>query len=215
MNDYLFTSGNVMSAPSGAIGGGRQVWLELSQADKLPGGYSLDLSNLPVGTVLQAGTPIKVNETTRVCTPHLSFSVYETAALGATALKVNKNLGASVAYVGMFIMAAPATLAGTGTGIQVTAIDRSNAEYDVFTVAALAAAVTAGAVYVECDKASTGAVIKNVPSALTVADTAKLASTDKFSCTPAVGGQIYERRIPPCIDAFKAVVPNVIFLKSK
>ena len=202
MNE-LFTSGNVMSAPYGAIGGGRQVWLELSQADKLPGGYSLDLSNLPVGTVLQAGTPIKVNETTRVCTPHLSFSVYETAALGATALKVNKNLGASVAYVDMFIMAAPSTLAGTGTGIQVTAIDRSNEAYDVFTVAALAAAVTAGA------------VIKNVPSALTVADTAKLASTDKFSCTPAVGGQIYERRISPCIDAFKAVVPNVIFLKSK
>ena len=141
MNDYLFTSGNVMSAPSGAIGGGRQVWLELSQADKLPGGYSLDLSSLPVGTVLHAGTPIKVNETTRVCTPHLSFSVYETAALGATALKVNKSLGASVAYVGMFIMAAPSTLAGPGTGIQVTAIDRSNEAYDVFTVAALAADV--------------------------------------------------------------------------
>ena len=214
MNE-LFTSGNVMSAPSGVIGGGRQVWFDLKESDKLPGGYRLNLDNLPLGTVLQAGTPIAVNETTRVCTPHLSFSVYETAALGATALKVSKILGSSVAYVGMFIMAAPSTLAATGTGITVTAIDRTNAAYDVFTVAALAAEVTSGTVYVECDKTSTGAVIKNVPSALTVADTAKLASTDKFSCTPAVGGQIYERRIPPCIDAFKAVVPNVIFLKSK
>lgn len=214
MNE-LFTSGNVMSAPYGVVGGGRQVWFDLKESDKLPGGYRLNLDNLPLGTVLQAGTPIAVNETTRVCTPHLSFSVYETAALGATALKVSKILGSSVAYVGMFIMAAPATLAATGTGITVTAIDRTNAAYDVFTVAALAAEVTAGTVYVECDKTSTGAVIKNVPAALTVADTPKLYAGEKYSCTPAVGGNIYERRIPPCIAPFKAVVPNVIFLKSK
>lgn len=216
MENRLFTAGNSMSAPYGEVGGGRAVWAyALTHENLLPGGCSITMTAIPDGSLLQAGTPIKVSSFDHLAVPSLTFSVYETAALGATSLKVNKLMNNSVAKVGMFIMAEPATFATSGTGIQVTAVDTSNALYDVFTVAELAAQVTAGAVYVECDKAGAGAVYKNIPTHLLAYDVPKYADATTYSCSAAFGGAIYERRIPPIPAALKTVLPKVTFLKSK
>nr|WP_320058786.1 head fiber protein [uncultured Bacteroides sp.] len=92
------------------------------------GAYKLDTTNLNVGDYLPSFTPIAANLKTKVCVPVRNVKVIEAYATGAEALaiKIAKN---SLAYAGMFI--------GNGSkGAQVSAIDKSNAGYDVLTIAA-------------------------------------------------------------------------------
>jgi hypothetical protein len=92
------------------------------------GVYKLDTTNLNVGDYLPSFTPIAANLNTKICVPVRNVKVIEAYATGAEALtiKIAKN---SLSYAGMFI--------GNGSkGAQVSAIDKSNADYDVLTIAA-------------------------------------------------------------------------------
>jgi len=118
------------------------------------GVYKLDTTNLNVGDYLPSFTPIAANLNTKICVPVRNVKVIEAYATGAEALtiKIAKN---SLAYAGMFI--------GNGSkGAQVSAIDKSNAGYDVLTIAAaFGANIAKDAVLFEATAVS-GTTPKNV-----------------------------------------------------
>ena len=212
---YLFNTFNSFVSYSKSIGIGLRVWAKQKQEDCYVGGGAPTLTNFPVGCVIQAGTPAKIDETTRVVTIHTSFEVYETAAQSATSIKVKKNINNSVAHASMYVMVAPATVTGTGTGIQVTAVNTSNKLYDVFTVAALAAEIPAGTILVEADKSGASAVTLVVPNGLITDDIYKGEFTTQYSCNVAFAGAVYARRIPPVSAAIQASLNKIQFLNNK
>lgn len=92
------------------------------------GPWKLDITNLAVGSTLPVFTPVQADLKKRTVVPVRNMKVVETYTTGETALsiKVAKN---SLAYIGMFI--------GSGKkGAKVTAIDKSNKDYDVLTIEA-------------------------------------------------------------------------------
>lgn len=209
MTQRLFTTGNNFPNTEFEVGGGRPVYYYIGK--ELPGGFNPDLSKFPKGSVVQTGTPILVDEATRTAQVHIAVTVYETAAIDATKVKVVKLKAGSVLSAGQFLMAAPTTTTGTGTGLSITAVDSSNAAYDELTLsAALTAALTKDDVLVEADKAGTGAKMKVVPNALTRYDIYVDPASTQFTCGAVVEATIYERRIPPVIQAVKDLFKNEI-----
>lgn len=92
---------------------------------RLSGGFNLELSNLAGIEVIPPLAPIVVDFVSRKATVVLNVSVAEAITAGATSLKVKKGC---LVRVGMHI--------GNGSnGGTVTAIDKSNADYDVLTLA--------------------------------------------------------------------------------
>ena len=145
------------------------------------------------------------------------MTAYEAAAIDATTVKVAKTKAGSVLAAGQFIMAAPTSLTGTGTGLAIVSVDTSNPAYDELTLsAALAAAITKDSVLVEADKAGTGAKMKVVPNALTSFDIYVDPTSTQFSCSAVVEATVYERRIPPVIKAIKdSFYGEITFSQSK
>ena len=92
------------------------------------GPWRLDISNLVVGSVLPVFTPVQADYKKRIIVPVRNFRVVEAYTTGDTALSIKVEKG-SLAYIGMFI--------GSGKkGAEVTAIDKTNKAYDVFTIKA-------------------------------------------------------------------------------
>ena len=106
------------------------------------GGMDLDKTNLPSTGWLPELAPLyrdNVNYKAIVC---LRVRVTELAAKDATSIKVAKNAFISFLKVGMFLTD------GTHV-IAITALDTTNADYDVITTTALAAAIPLGTVLAE------------------------------------------------------------------
>ena len=116
------------------------------------GAYKLDTTGLTIGSKLPRFTPVAVNLATRVAKVVKNVKVLEDVAADATSVKIAKG---SLAYVGMHL--------GTGTkGATVSAIDTSNASYDILTIsAAFTVKVNAGTVLFEATAAG-GTTPKNV-----------------------------------------------------
>lgn len=92
------------------------------------GPYKLDTTNLVIGSFLPSFVPIYADLKNKFAYAVINVRVIEAYANGVDALsiKVAKN---SLAYVGMFV--------GSGKkGAEITAIDKSNANYDVLTIKA-------------------------------------------------------------------------------
>lgn len=93
------------------------------------GPYKLDTTNLVVGSFLPSFVPVHADLKNKFAYAVINVQVVEAYANGASdlSLKVKKN---SLAYVGMFL--------GSGKkGAEVTAIDKSNADYDVLAIKAV------------------------------------------------------------------------------
>lgn len=110
------------------------------------GPWKLNTENLVDGSFLPPFTPVEANLKTRVVTVVRNVKVVEAYTNGESALsiKIAKN---SLAYVGMYI--------GNGTkGATVSAIDKSNENYDVLTIAAaFGANIAAGKILFEATAA--------------------------------------------------------------
>jgi len=213
MNEKLFTSGNNFPEGSFKVDGGRSAWYQTGRC--IPGGFAIDLTKFPKGSVVAGGTPVLYDEATRTAKVHVAVKVYEAAAVGATAIKVEKPLGNSALTAGQHVIVAPSAASGTGTGITIASIDRSNELYDVLTVAELEAALTAGTILVEADKAGAGAKIAVVPNALSYHDIYVDSNSTQFSVTAVVEGTVYERRIPPVAAAVKSLFTEITFSQSR
>lgn len=91
---------------------------------RLSGGVNFEDENIPEGTMLMPLTPLAVDLKTRKAVAVKNVKVVESS--NGTAIKVAKH---SLAYNGMYI--------GNGkAGAAVSAIDKSNAAYDLITVSA-------------------------------------------------------------------------------
>ncbi len=105
-----------------------QEFYRVESGVRKSGPWKLDITNLVVGSFLPVFTPVQADLVKRTLVPVRNVKVVEAYANGADALflKIAKK---SLAYVGMFI--------GNGTkGTEVSAIDKSNENYDVLTIKA-------------------------------------------------------------------------------
>ena len=89
------------------------------------GGFNLDITNLTGISQIPPMTPLVIDFKTRTATAVINVEVYEKYTTG-TSMKIKKG---SLAYTGMFI--------GDGTnGAKINKIDKTNANYDILTLAA-------------------------------------------------------------------------------
>lgn len=99
------------------------------------GPYVLNVANIPVGTNLPSFLPIAADLVKKTCELVVNVKVVEEAAADATTVKIKK---------GSFVAAG--TILGTGSkGATVSAVDKTNDNYDTLTLAAaFGAKVSAG-----------------------------------------------------------------------
>lgn len=145
-------------------------------AYRLSGGFNLDITNLERGAYVPSICPLKVDFTTRTAVAVKNVRVVEAVVSGATSIKIAKD---SLAYVGMHI--------GNGTkGATVSAVNKSNADYDVLTTTAFDAAAAVGIVLFEASAAG-GTTPKNVANYLLYA-----ATKVEPGATVTAIGQLFE-----------------------
>lgn len=103
-----------------------EVTREMCRIDsiqRLSGGVNFEDADVPTGTLLMPLTPLAVNLKTRKAKAVKNVRVVEKVTSG-TKVKIAKH---SLAFVGMF-------LSNGTTTTKVSAIDKSNADYDILTV---------------------------------------------------------------------------------
>ncbi len=113
---------------------------------RLTGGFNLDIEGLPKGKHVPVLCPLNIDFKQRKARVVNNVRVYEKAESGATTVKVAKG---SFANIGVSYMLSKANF------VTVSAVDTSNADYDVLTVSAVSATIDANAVLTECTVAST------------------------------------------------------------
>lgn len=113
---------------------------DVSTGVRRRGNYILDVTGLAVGSYVPSFTPIAADLKAKTAKIVVNVLVVEAADTAATSIKISKG---SYLVAGMFI--------GTGSkGAKVTAIDKTNVDYDVVTVeATIGAALKVGDVLFE------------------------------------------------------------------
>lgn len=142
-----------------SIGKGKvpyQVWSEVKGV-KHSGGVLEGFEDLPVGAVIPAGTPVRLEKAGGALTYLKTYELAEAAS--TTAVKIYAGLG-QLPAVGDNLMIAPSDLSTAGTAIAVAAVGE---EVDGIVEITLGAALTAdaGAVLVAADAEGKIAVIPN------------------------------------------------------
>lgn len=120
----------------------RQIAPEAARFDtcyRMTGGFNLDITNLPKGEFVPSLAPIEVDFSTRKAYVVKNIKVVEAATSGATSLKIAK---------GSFVAVGDKYMVGSALST-VSAIDKTNENYDVLTVSALSANVALGTVLQE------------------------------------------------------------------
>lgn len=151
-----------------------QEFYRVESGKRKSGPYKLDITNLVVGSFLPVFTPVQVDLVKHTLVPVRNVKVVEAYATGADALSI-KIAKKSLAYVGMFV--------GNGKkGAEVTAIDKSNAQYDMLTInAAFGENIAKDAVLFEA-KAVDGTAKKNTAN-FVLYDSKKVEDEGAVLCT--------------------------------
>lgn len=183
-----------------------RVWQNVFETAS--GGFTLDttgLTTLPAGSVLKAGLPVGLNEATRKARVIKLAVLQANAANNATTYPVLKGhnfiVGEFMAY----------TVGGASYAI--SAIDTSNADYDVITLGTtLGVALTAGQSLFQsaASGANAGAYIV-APRGLIYEDTAPLANE---TLSAVIRGTVYARRIPTTPTHIRALLFGIQFSES-
>lgn len=196
------------------------IWQNPSEALKNAFSSGFTLANAPSApALLPGGTPVQVNEATRLAYVCYRFELYELAADDATVYKIKKDYTkyGNLAKVGMHIMAMPAALTTAGAAYTITAIDTSNALYDTITLGTtLGAELAAGTVLAEADSThGTTAKLKYVANALTFRDVWIQDDNLSYSVNGVYGSRIYNRRIRKIDSVERANLPLLTFSELK
>lgn len=169
------------------------------------GGFRLDTTGLVADSYVPKGSPIGFNEATRVATVQITAELHTDATNTATTYQVKKgHLFAVDKYL--------AQVAG-GKAYAITAIDTSNANYDVLTVGTtLGVALVAGDVLFESSATgATAAAYKTTVKGLLHFDTKVEAGAE---VSAVIRGTVLARRAPRCNATIKALIPTIIFSES-
>lgn len=186
---------------------GIPVWQGIGKDIQLAqGGFHLAATGLPAGTVIPAGTPVAFNEDTRQAS--IVGTAVAQANAGGTATDYPVLKGHTLKVGDNF-----ASGAAGGKAYPITAINTSNADYDVITVGTTIGAATAGDLFFASTAtgatASAYAAVNGLLYADTVADTGE-------SISVVIKGTPYARRVP--YSAALAALPglkHIIYSQSK
>ena len=186
--------------------GGARVVFTGTKDGITSGRYNIALDRVPdvVNGHIPAGTPLFLNDADRTADVHYAFEVVAGSTLTKT--KVKKSLEGSRAMVGMVLMVAPATIDGTGAAVAITAIDRSNPEYDELTHASLADSSAEGTILVEASEAGADATVKVLPNSYAFYDLVKHPQSVEMWVDGLFihsDGVLLERRVPPIAPIIK------------
>ena len=184
---------------------GMEVWQNVIEV--LPGGFTIDETNTTLTGVdeVPAGTLVSYDEATRKVNLDKTATVYETA--NSTTQKVKKDHSLAVGDI-------VAKTTGS-TAYAITAIDRSNADYDVITLAT-AMSLTAGDVlWLSSAAGATAAAYKFTPNGLLKNRLTPDGRGNEF-VSVVIRGTVYERRTSGYPAAKKTTIGNnIIFSQSR
>lgn len=167
------------------------------------GGFTLDTSGLTEGDTVAAGTPVQFDETTRKAKVLKTAKVYENAGAAATQYKVEKGHNLAVGdKVGKTV---------GGAAYAITAIDTSNADYDVITVGTTIGAATAGDALFQSSASGATAGALNVSANGLLYDDVEVS--EDASLSVVLRGTVYARRIAVPSDV-QSDLPLIIFSNS-
>ncbi len=169
------------------------------------GGYVLDATGLTAGVLVPAGTVMGASDSTRLAKPLKVAQVYENAISSATAIKVLKGQ--------LFIVGDYVAKTVGGAAYAITAIDQTNAAYDLLTVGTtLGVALTVGdSLFQSSATGATAAVYAVVAKGL-LYQGVYVGVNESLSI--AIRATVYARRIPIVTTEIKALLPNIIFSQS-
>lgn len=187
---------------------GIPVWQGTNKDIQLyQGGFKLASTGLAATTKIPAGTPVVVDESARTATILATGVMYADAASNATDYQVKKG---HTLKVGDYL----ASGAAAGKAYAITAIDTSNADYDVLTVGTTIGAVTAGVtVYASTATGSTASAYPAINGAL-YEDYFVPATGIVESVSVVLRGTAYARRVPYSAQ-IAALLTKIIYSQSK
>lgn len=177
------------------------------EAKILPGGYKL-LQTFPKGTVIPKGTPLHIV----IGTLTAAVSKYAKVVSGGTATKPRVPKG-TLFQINDIVMKE-----GETTGVTVSSIDTSNADYDVLTLSSAISGLAADDVLIEATATSSSAA-KYEPNAVVGEDTEPLAGSDQDTVSAAYDAVVllgYTVQLPAswmqgiCMKNN----PNIIYVKQ-
>lgn len=176
---------------------GIPIWQK--RPETLQGGFTVDDAGFVAGDTIPGGTPIYVDEQTRKATIARVAVLTEAATNVATQLKVKK---------GSLLKVTASVKAKTAAAQAITAIDKTNADYDLVTVGTtLGIALAIGdALFVD------NAAYTN-PKGLSYEDVT-IGGNGIASVSCAVRGTVYARRIVPVPQTIRALLPLIYFSES-
>lgn len=184
--------------------GWRPIWQTMLETAQ--GGFTLsNATGLADGFVLKGGTAMDYDEATRIATPQIGVMLQANATNVATTYQVPKNSGLAV---GDSVFAVDG-----GVADAITAIDTSNAAYDVITVGTtLGVALSAGdSLYVAAAEGATAGGFQIVPKGLLYED--YVVGSD-INVAIVIRGTVYARRIPAGGAGLEAALPLIRFSQS-
>lgn len=167
------------------------------------GGFTLDTSGLSDGATIPAGTPIEFNEATRKAKILKTAKVYETASGSPTQYKVEKGHNLAVGN--------PLAKTVGSAAYAITAIDTSNAAYDLVTVGTTIGAVAAGDVLFNSSATGGSAAALAVSAKGLLYDDVEVSKDASLSVV--LRGTVYARRIA-VPSAVQTALPQIIFSNS-
>lgn len=169
------------------------------------GGFGLDKTGLTDGKDIPAGTVMGYDELTRKASPLKVATLNADAGNTDVTYQVKKG---HLFAVGDYL----AAVVG-GKAYAITAIDTSNADYDVLTVGTtLGVALVAGVALFQSSATGAAAAALNVtPRGLLYSD---VTVADNVTLSVMIRGTVFERRIPAVPVSVKAYLPNIIFSQS-
>lgn len=177
------------------------------EAKILPGGYKL-LQTFPKGTVIPKGTPLHIV----IGTLTAAVSKYAKVVSGGTATKPRVPKG-TLFQINDIVMKE-----GETTGVTVSSIDTSNADYDVLTLSSAISGLAADDVLIEAT-ATSSSVAKYEPNAVVGEDTEPLSGGDQDTVSAAYDAVVllgYTVQLPAswmqgiCMKNN----PNIIYVKQ-
>nr|DAR49053.1 MAG TPA: Head fiber protein [Caudoviricetes sp.] len=177
------------------------------EAKILPGGYKL-LQTFPKGTVIPKGTPLHIV----IGTLTAAVSKYAKVVSGGTTIKPRVPKG-TLFQINDIVMKE-----GETTGVTVSSIDTSNADYDVLTLSSAISGLAADDVLIEATATSSSAA-KYEPNAVVGEDTEPLAGSDQDTVSAAYDAVVllgYTVQLPAswmqgiCMKNN----PNIIYVKQ-
>jgi len=171
------------------------------------GGFLLDRTGFPDGTIIPAGTPMSFDESARTAKPLVTAVIYANAGSTDTTYQVKKG---HLLQVGNYF----ALIQGGGKAYAITVIDTTNANYDVITVGTTIGAATAGDMAFA--STATGATSSNFGftsknGGLNYRD---VVCYDGTPVSVVIRGTVYARRVPYSAG-LEAALPKIIYSQSK